>query len=91
MMAAAPVFLNLTKHRNPMNRLVLPNRRIDEKLVAALDNAANFYHDLLMSNEDRFKHIWDYLARRGVGKETIRTFNIGYSRHTAMNNTTAGH
>ena len=27
MMAAAPVFLNLTKHRNPMIRLVLSNRR----------------------------------------------------------------
>jgi DNA primase len=46
-----------------------------------------FYHDLLMSNEDRFKPIWEYLARRGVGKETIRKFNIGYARHTAMNNT----
>jgi hypothetical protein len=27
MMAAAPTFLNLTKHRSPMNRLVLSNRR----------------------------------------------------------------
>jgi hypothetical protein len=41
-------------------------------MVATLDDAANFYNELLMSNEDRFKHIWDYLARRGVGKETIR-------------------
>jgi DNA primase len=54
-------------------------KKLDEKLVAALDDAANFYHDLLMSNEDRFKHIWDYLARRGIGKETIRKFNIGYA------------
>jgi DNA primase len=42
-------------------------------------DAATFYHELLMSNEDRFKPIFDYLARRGVGKETIRTFNIGYA------------
>jgi hypothetical protein len=27
MMAAAPVFLNLTRHRSPMNRLGLSNRR----------------------------------------------------------------
>ena len=51
----------------------------DEKGVAALEDAANFYHDLFIANEDRFKPIWDYLARRGVGKETIRTFNIGYA------------
>jgi len=54
-------------------------KKIDERIVAALDDAANFYHDLLMSNEDRFKQIWDYLARRGVEKDTIRKFNIGYS------------
>ena len=54
-------------------------KKIDERIVAALDDAANLYHDLLISNEDRFKHIWDYLARRGVEKDTIRKFNIGYS------------
>ena len=54
-------------------------KKLDEKMVAALDDAANFYHDLLMSNDDRFKHIWDYLARRGIEKDTIHKFNIGYS------------
>jgi DNA primase len=54
-------------------------KKLDEKMVAALDDAANFYHDLLMSNEDQFKHIWDYLARRGIEKDTIHKFNIGYS------------
>ncbi len=54
-------------------------KKLDEKMVAALDDAATFYNDLLMSNEDRFKHIWDYLARRGVEKDTIRKFNIGYA------------
>ena len=51
----------------------------DEKGGAALKDAANFYHDLFIANEDRFKPIWEYLARRGVGKETIRTFTIGYA------------
>jgi DNA primase len=51
----------------------------DEKMVAVLEDAAKFYHDLFMSNEDRFKHIWDYLASRGVGKDAIRRFNIGYA------------
>ncbi len=54
-------------------------KKIDEKLVVAMEDAANFYHDLLMSNEDRFRPIWDYLARRGVGKKTIGEFNIGYA------------
>jgi DNA primase len=51
----------------------------DEKMVAVLDDAAKCYHDLFMSNEERFKHIWDYLARRGIGKDSIRRFNIGYA------------
>jgi DNA primase len=51
----------------------------DEKMVATLGEAATFYNDLLMSNEDQFKYIWDYLARWGVGKETIDEFNIGYA------------
>ncbi|MFC1534830.1 toprim domain-containing protein, partial [Thermodesulfobacteriota bacterium] len=53
-------------------------KKLDEKMVATLDDTANFYHDLLMSNEDRFKRIWDYLARRGIEKDTIQKFNIGY-------------
>ena len=52
---------------------------LDEKMVAAIDDSANFYHDLLVSNEERFMHIWDYLACRGVGKEAIHNFNIGYA------------
>ncbi|MFO7684621.1 MAG: toprim domain-containing protein [Desulfobacterales bacterium] len=51
----------------------------DEKAAAALEDAATFYHDLFIGNEDRFKPVWEYLARRGVDKEAIRTFNIGYA------------
>jgi DNA primase len=53
--------------------------KLDQKSVAALKDAADFYHDLLMSDENRFKHIWDYLARRGVGKDAVERFNIGYA------------
>ncbi len=53
--------------------------KFDQKRVAALEAAATFYNDLLMLNENRFKPIWEYLARRGVGKETIGKFNIGYA------------
>ncbi|MEN8782495.1 MAG: CHC2 zinc finger domain-containing protein [Desulfobacterales bacterium] len=51
----------------------------NQQMVATLDDAATFYHELLMSNEDRFSTVWDFLARRGVEKETIRMFNIGYA------------
>jgi DNA primase catalytic core len=57
---------------------VEPQER-DEKVVATLENAATFYNGLLISNEERFKLIWEHLARRGVGEETIHTFNIGYA------------
>ena len=53
-------------------------KKLDDNMVTVLNDAANFYNDLLMSNQDRFKHIWDYLARRGVDKNTISAFNIGY-------------
>jgi len=51
----------------------------DAKMISALDEAANFYNNLLMSNEGRFKSIWEYLARRGIGKEIIGKFTIGYA------------
>jgi DNA primase len=51
----------------------------DQKSVATLEEAANFYNDLLMSNGNRFKHIWEYLARRSVGKDAVNHFNIGYA------------
>ena len=54
-------------------------KKLDQQMVAALDDAATFYHELLMSNEGRFRLIWDYLARRGAEKDTIRKFNIGYA------------
>jgi DNA primase len=53
--------------------------KLDRKIVATLEEAANFYHDLLMSNENRFKHIWDCLSRHGVGKDAVEKFNIGYA------------
>ena len=53
--------------------------KLDLKNVATLEEAADFYNDLLISNKNRFKHIWDYLARRGVGKDAISKFNIGYA------------
>ena len=54
-------------------------KKLDENIIATLGDAANFYNDLLLSNEDRLRHIWDYLARRGIDKDTIGKFNIGYA------------
>jgi len=53
--------------------------KLDQKNVPILEDAANFYNDFLISNKNRLKHIWDYLARRGVGKGAIKMFNIGYA------------
>ena len=54
-------------------------QRPDEKMIAVLGDAASFYHERLMANEDRFGMVWNYLARRGIEKETVRRFNIGYA------------
>ncbi len=53
--------------------------KLDQKSGATLEEAANFYNELLMSNGNRFKHIWEYLARWSVGKDALRDFNIGYA------------
>ena len=55
------------------------SKEADEKGVATLENAADYYHNLFVANEDRFRTVWEYLACRGVGKETIDKFNIGYA------------
>ena len=64
----------------------------DLQMVATLNDATRFYHDLLMSNKDRFGTVWDYLARRGVGKKRPSAPSTSATRrHTAMNCTMAGH
>jgi len=53
--------------------------KLDEEIVAAMNNAAGFYNALLMSNENQFQHIRDYLARQGVDKSVVDKFKIGYA------------
>ena len=53
--------------------------KLDQKSVSILEEVTNFYNDLLLLNENRFKHIRDFLARRGVGKDAIKKFKIGYA------------
>jgi DNA primase len=53
--------------------------KLDQKSVSILEEVADFYNDLLLLNKNRFKHIWDFLARRGVGKDIIKRFKIGYA------------
>jgi len=49
------------------------------EIITALEEGANFYNKLLLSDEERFSHIHKYLYQRGVNKDTIRRFNIGYA------------
>lgn len=53
--------------------------KLDQQNVATLEEAANFYNDLLISNKKRYDYIWNYLARQGVEKDAINRFNIGYA------------
>ena len=53
--------------------------KLNPKSDFILEEVANFYNELLLLNDNRFKHIWDFLARRGVGKDAIKKFTIGYA------------
>ena len=53
--------------------------KLDTEICTALDESANFYNDLLVSDKDGFSHIFKYLYGRGLDKDTIRKFKIGYA------------
>jgi len=43
-----------------------------------LQESAEFYNDLLLSQKDGFEKVIKYLKKRGVGEDTIRKYNIGF-------------
>jgi DNA primase len=51
----------------------------DEQIAAAMNHSAGFYNVLLMSDENQFRQIRDYLARQGVDRSVADKFNIGYA------------
>ena len=52
----------------------------DPQLFCTLDEAAMFYHDVLVENpEGRFDKVFRYLDERGVDKTLIEDFSIGFS------------
>jgi hypothetical protein len=66
----------------------VPELRYKDIKSAAYINAIIHYAETLLGirlktvKKYRFRkaqQVWDYLARRGVEKDTIRKFNIGYS------------
>ena len=52
-------------------------KKIDEKIAAAFDEAAGFYNDLLMSNEDRFKNLFPAQTLDGVSIPLHANLGIG--------------
>jgi len=50
-------------------------RKVDEDLLAALEEVAEFYHSKLRENPRAL----DYLKGRGIDTHTIRKFRIGFS------------
>jgi DNA primase len=60
-----------------------PIREIDAEELTdrhreALLEAADFYNRLLIDGNDEFKKVWNYLERRGIDKEAIKRFKIGF-------------
>ena len=54
-------------------------KKIDEKTAAVLVDAAGFYNDLLMSNEDRSRTFGIILPAGVSIRNAIREFKIGYA------------
>jgi len=48
------------------------------KVLDALEWAAKYYHFLLMENAE-YKHVKDYVIKRGLSEKTIRKFRLGAS------------
>ncbi|NLG51241.1 MAG: DNA primase [Chloroflexi bacterium] len=75
--------LRLLAEKAGINLLPLDQEELRQKddldrLRAANASAAEFYHRLLME-ADRAQSVRDYLQRRGVTRETMATFQLGYA------------
>ena len=51
-------------------------KELDEDVITALNEAADFYHEFLLQKEDK---ALKYLYRRGLDIDLIKEFNIGYA------------
>ena len=51
-------------------------KELDEDVITALHEAANFYHEFLLQKVDK---VLKYLYRRGLDTNLIKKFNIGYA------------
>ena len=54
--------------------------KLAPEIVDALRDASVFYNKMLVSNKDRFNNVHNYLHHRGVDKDLIQKFTIGFAR-----------
>jgi DNA primase len=53
--------------------------KLGPDVVKVLNDAAVFYRKLLIENPERFDPVHRYLEKRGLDKEILERFNIGYA------------
>ena len=58
--------------------LELDTKGLTDKHRQAIQDAAEFYNNLLLSRRDKFEKVFKYLQSRGVDEQTIKTFTIGF-------------
>jgi len=51
---------------------------LTDKHRNAIQDAAEYYHNLLLKDKERYQTVFSYLEKRGVDEETIRSFAIGF-------------
>ena len=49
------------------------------RVIAALEEAASFYNNLLLNNPDKFEKVHAYLDSRGLNTDIIKLFKVGYA------------
>ncbi|HBN26735.1 MAG TPA: hypothetical protein DD405_04615 [Desulfobacteraceae bacterium] len=74
---ANPIPVMEKKPDKPVNFTV--RKEVGRKTIWALKSAERFYHNLLLSEAEKYKKIINYLARRGVDIDVIKKFKIGYA------------
>jgi DNA primase catalytic core len=58
--------------------LELDTKGLTDKHREAIQDAAEFYNNLLLTKKDKFEKVFKYLESRGVDEETIKSFTIGF-------------
>ena len=77
--AASPEIITEEDADEPETVIIEP-QELDQEVINALEDAASFYNQYLMDNDEQLPKIQQYLKRRGLDQNIINHFQIGYAQ-----------